>query len=493
MGLFLTLLYIFTAYMGPYTVWGPLADLHIEIVLAVLATIASLPNLGRAQLGKIPQGYALAGMVFAVFLSILFNVGIGSSISAVMGFVPCVFAFYLVVLNCRTRMHLQLLVATLVTVCFYVILKGHLALAAENYTSPFLMPQGNVEHSTFYRLRGMAFINDPNDFGQVLVSLIPCLFLFWRKGSFLRNVALVMVPSVILVYGMFLTHSRGGMVALLAVILFASRKKLGTVPAVIIAVVLFAAAGAVGWSGGRDVNMSEGEGRMEAWATGIQLLKTHPLFGVGMGRFTEFFYITAHNTIMVCAAETGMFGLFWWATFVFATVRDAVVTASGEEFSLRRKKKAEDPAPYEIGYSPSVPEPVTGLRWQPAGHPSDAMVGTTFHGAETVPAAPEAYAPPGFEEEEKRLSPEEARRVAALMPACLLGYLVAGWFLSRAYIMTLFIYGGMVQVVYRWALDQQLAPPRMSVGRVLKTGALGALGLILVVYIMLRAQHLMGH
>ncbi len=134
--------------------------------------------------------------------------------------------------------------------------------------------------------------------------------------------------------------------ALLAVILFASRKKLGTVPAVIIAVVLFAGAGAVGWSGGRDVSVEQGEGRMEAWATGIQLLKSHPLFGVGMGRFTEFFYITAHNTIMVCAAETGMFGLFWWATFVFATVRDAIVTASGEEFRLRKKKDTDEAESY---------------------------------------------------------------------------------------------------------------------------------------------------
>ncbi len=49
----------------------------------------------------------------------------------------------------------------------------------------------------------MAFINDPNDFGQVLVSLIPCLFLFWRKGSTFRNVVMVLVPSVILIYGCF--------------------------------------------------------------------------------------------------------------------------------------------------------------------------------------------------------------------------------------------------------------------------------------------------
>lgn len=496
MGLFLTLLYILTAYLGPETIWGPLYEFHIEIILATLATIASLNSLHRAKVGTIPQSYALIGMVFAVFLSVLFNVGAGLTVSVVMGFIPCVFAFFLIVLNCRTRLHLQLLVATLLIACFYVIARGQLALAAGDYTNPYLMPQGSEGGGFFYRLRGRAFINDPNDFSQVLVSLIPCLFIFWRKSSTPRNVFFVLIPSAILVYGMFLTHSRGGMVALLAVVLFASRKKIGTVPAVVIAGLLFVAASAVGWSGGRDVTMEAGEGRMEAWAEGINLLKTHPLFGVGMGRFTEFFYITAHNTVVVCAAEVGIFGLFWWATFLFATVRDSYVTATAGDSSKAKANEEAEALPYEMNYGRSVPGPVPSLRLQPAGHPTDSMVqdavpkGDKSQGV--VPVTAGAPYLPGFEEEQdERLPVEEVRRIAALMPFCLVGYLVAGWFLSRAYIMTLFIYGGMVQVIYRWALDQDLAPPRLSVGKFLKTGALGAAGLIFVVYMMLRIQHLM--
>jgi len=44
---------------------------------------------------------------------------------------------------------------------------------------------------------------------------------------------------------------------------------------------------------------------------------------------------------------------------------------------------------------------------------------------------------------------------------------------SRSY-NSLFIYGGMVQVIYRMALDQELAPPRMKFHKVVQYSAIGA-------------------
>ena len=90
------------------------------------------------------------------------------------------------------------------------------------------------------------------------------------------------------------------------------------------------------------------------------------------------------------------------------------------------------------------------------------------------------------------MDPEELRRISRLMLYSIVGYFVAGWFLSRAYIMTLFIYGGMVQVIYRMAMAQHLAPPRLRPGKVLKLSFAGAFGLVFLVYMMIRVQHLMG-
>ena len=40
-----------------------------------------------------------------------------------------------------------------------------------------------------------------------------------------------------------------------------------------------------------------------------------------------------------------------------------------------------------------------------------------------------------------------------------------GWFLSRAFVMTFFMLGGMVEVVYQMALDRGMIAPRLRLGR----------------------------
>src|SRR5580765_7751217 len=126
MGLFLTLLLILATYLGPETVWGSL----VQFILAGLATIASLPNLQRSRLLSIPQSYALAGMWVAVFLSAVMTGWLGAIPLALSNFIPNSFAYVLIVLSCRTRRHLQLVVAVLAAASIFTIIRGPLALTA---------------------------------------------------------------------------------------------------------------------------------------------------------------------------------------------------------------------------------------------------------------------------------------------------------------------------------------------------------------------------
>jgi hypothetical protein len=490
MGLFLTLLYILTAYLGPETLWGPLYEFHIEIILATLALAASIPRIQESKIFTIPQTFALLGMCVAVFCSMVMTGWLGSITPALLGFIPNAFTFFLVVVNFRTKRHLQLLALTFFVISGYTILRGYAALRAGDYLNPYLMPQGSEDGGYFYRLRGMAFINDPNDFAQVMVSLIPCMFFFWKKGNLPFNVLFVLAPVSWLVFGMYLTHSRGGIVALLAVVLFASRRKIGTIPAAIIAGGLFAITSVLGWSGGRDVSMEAGAGRMEAWAVGIDLLKSHPIFGVGFSRFSEYFYITAHNTVVVCAAELGMFGLFWWVMFILPTIRDAMVCTVEQN----TEPVEDDTFSYEraTGVRRNFQAP---MKWQ-GMQPAFAEKGSTAVLMEDSSLSDEAKIPLHLlmgSGERESLPKEEIHRLARLMLVSIVGYFVAGWFLSRAYIMTLFIYGGMVQVIYAMALSAGIAPPRMRAFKVVQYSALGSVGLILLVYLMLRFQHLTAH
>jgi hypothetical protein len=72
----------------------------------------------------------------------------------------------------------------------------------------------------------------------------------------------------------------------------------------------------------------------------------------------------------------------------------------------------------------------------------------------------------------------------------LTGYLVAGWFLSRAFIMTLFLLGGMTEAVYEMALRRGMIAPRLRHERVLSYSGLLAAALVLMLYLTVRVLHL---
>ncbi len=487
MGLFFTLLYIISAYLGPQTLFGSLADYHVAVIIAVLALVSSILSIQGSGIAGISQSFSLFMMSVAVFLSFIFNGLFGLAPGALLAFVPNAFIFYLIILNCKKKWHLQAIILALLFCCLFTLARGYLALNANDMTSPYLLAQGNDAGDLIIRIRGLSFINDPNDFAQLMVSLIPCLFFFWKKKSAFRNIIFVLLPVSALIYAMFLTHSRGAIVALLAVIVFAGRRKVGTITSAIGGGLLFIVATAIGWTGGRDISVEAGSDRLEAWSAGLQLIRSHPLFGVGFERFSEHNDITAHNTIVVCAAELGFFGLFFWVMYVLPTFRDTAVASKLPGDAFEQPEVEDTPFPAHLQRR-LTPAPAAALQHAPV-HLEFAMADAA--------ASPQTQTTPApyymGEDTSDALPAEEIGRLASIMTVSLLGYFVAGWFLSRAYVMTLFIYVGIAEVIYSMALSRGLVPPRMKILRLVKTAAYTSVGLIALVYIMLRLQRMMPH
>ena len=59
-----------------------------------------------------------------------------------------------------------------------------------------------------------------------------------------------------------------------------------------------------------DSDEESAQGRIQAWAAGIEMLKMNPLSGVGFGQFTEYNELVAHNSFVHTFAELGLLGAF---------------------------------------------------------------------------------------------------------------------------------------------------------------------------------------
>jgi hypothetical protein len=462
MGFVLTILYLVTAYLGPETLFGPLAAAHIGIIFAVLAVIVSVPILSESFLGKTSQSIALAGLAVSVALSILFTGWITGSFKSFFDFIPNAFAYFLVCLHCTSKKRLQILVLMLLFVCLFVIAHGYFDLQHQlvadttaqtdegdspDMVSDYLLAQKSDAGEWFYRIRGLDFINDPNDFAQVIVCVVPLVFIFWRPKRLVRNLFFVLVPVGVLLWGAFLTHSRGSVLAFLGMTIVAARRRIGTIPAALIAAVLFIGASALNFTGGRDISVDAGEGRTALWGESLELVKTHPLFGVGYGNLPGYIGHTAHNSIAVCAAELGIVGLYFWSLFLFPTVRDALVIGS--------PKQVTEAIPID----------------------ADAMPPPIVIGKVAGPAR-------------EQLSKNEINRLGRLMVLSLTGFLISGWFLSRAFTMTLFLLGGTAEVVFQIALQRGMVAPRLGLKPTLKYAVWFAISLLVLMNILLRTLNL---
>jgi len=170
------------------------------------------------------------------------------------------------------------------------------------------------------RLRALGFLNDPNDFAQALVALLPIAFLAWRPRSPFRILLLVLMPTAVLLWAVWLTRSRGGLIALVGLCWFAVSERLTPrwaslmrwvgIAGLLIVLIVFFRSGADG----------SAMGRLEAWSAGLQMLKGSPVWGVGFGTFGEEHELVAHNSFVHCFAELGLVGYFLWLGGIVATL-----------------------------------------------------------------------------------------------------------------------------------------------------------------------------
>lgn len=163
-----------------------------------------------------------------------------------------------------------------------------------------------------WQIRGIGNFDNPNDLAYSVVLIVPfAIGLFFTSKRILGKLAGIVLLAIA-VYCIYLTRSRGGQLALAFCLL--TWFYLWIESKAIRKLMLFAVAGLFLMV---LVNLNEGfrtdassMGRVEAWAAGMDMLKEHPIIGVGKGQFIEFHERDSHSSYVRAGAELGFLGLY---------------------------------------------------------------------------------------------------------------------------------------------------------------------------------------
>lgn len=336
---FIFLFYLFFLFLRPVELFAQwLEPYRPMMVLWIFAFCFSLFHVLRFRDAAATATHYLLlfFLMVAVAFSLFFKGRFGDGVAAVADFSASVLLFYLISFNVRSLKRLRAACFVILFCLLTLALVGIYSYHTGFMSQELVLQQGKDDSSIevpkerppipaedhsgafMWRVRGVGFFNDPNDFAQTLVMSLPMLWWFYRRGAWIRNLVFVGAPGVVIGYCVVLTNSRGALLGIASLMFFGIRNALGNFKTFMLLGVGGVGAMVVGATGGRGFSSKEesAEGRIDAWYEGFQMLKSSPLFGIGYNNFLDHHYLTAHNSFVLCFAEIGLFGYFVWVSLL---------------------------------------------------------------------------------------------------------------------------------------------------------------------------------
>ncbi|MEM9875428.1 MAG: O-antigen ligase family protein [Myxococcota bacterium] len=188
------------------------------------------------------------------------------------------------------------------------------------------------------RVRYAGVLHDPNEVALTVCAAIPLALGLYRRRK--RRLAYGVVFALMLGFAFMATiysQSRGGILVMLAAlgVFFIERFGLkGAVGGGLAGLPLLLLGGRSG--GSADASTNE---RIECWFTGMRMFVENPFVGVGYNRFTEHHHLTAHNSVVLAAAENGFVGLLLWTSVIYFALKmsyQARIQLKGPEKAVAR-------------------------------------------------------------------------------------------------------------------------------------------------------------
>ena len=291
-------------YIRPEDVFPALAGMRITLIISVVTLCGVWLQLFVKREKAVRTPFISMILGFAL-MTVLSTVAGGNPIDAFLDNSKLVI-LVLLVLNLVTTPQRYTVFRNAV-----LVFTAYLAVSAIYlyFTGSFMADSGTD------RATGAGLFSNPNDLACAIVPGIGLAILGFIQTRKLTRILYAGLIGLI-VWCIMLTNSRGGMLGMLVVsagfiIAFQRNKLKAAVMAAMVAFLFLTV------SHGRIVNFDNKEGsansRIGFWGNAVMQLVRHPLTGVGYLQFPNVNDgMNAHNTFVICFAELGLPGYFFW-------------------------------------------------------------------------------------------------------------------------------------------------------------------------------------
>lgn len=340
MKFFFTCLFVALYLIRPFEFLPSLYGSPILLIVGCLGLLSVLFPLINGQTKWCETDTFMLGFMVAILFSHASHFYLGGVIASFENFLPVFLGYFLVSFAVTTRKQIVFMCYLIAVCTCFIAVEGCLEhsrgisyFGIEPLWQNYSVDGQRLTHN---RIKWLGPFSDPNDLALLFVVPIPLLL-----SRFKRSKVVSLVALVLLVLGIFYTNSRGGMLSLFVAIscyfVLRYRNKTGLIVGGLLGLLLLV----LGPSRVGQISAGEGSayGRLEAWYEGFQMFKHNPLFGVGMGRFTDFNELTAHNSFVLVMAELGLFGLFFFTGLFWIPLKKLKALLWGE---LRNKLAIDD-------------------------------------------------------------------------------------------------------------------------------------------------------
>ena len=398
-----------------------------------------------------PQ-YAVLLLFFVVMMvSHVFNGYFGGAVVQLNKFAPVLLAFVVFANGLDSRARILKIMAMFALCAAIISIHGIEQVKLGTGWTGIGLSQGT-------RIQYVGIFNDPNDLGMLFVACVPmAVFLGSRGGMMGLRRLFWWIVAGILVYGIYLTDSRGTLLGLLLVMGLYVWQTRGVFVAGVLGTMAVGVLLALPSRFNEiDVEEASAQGRVDSWYEGVQMFIGHPIFGVGPDMYSDYHHLTAHNSFVLVMAETGIIGYTLWLAFILYGFRMMWAASRGMGQPAVRDEEALEA---ELDAAAA------------AGEDVDALLAA---------------------EDAREASIAEGRGIAMALMLSLTGFFTCAFFLSRSYVVILYLLAAVVVAHY---VDMRRDDPSLPHFTLSKDflllpiiGVVATIGLMVVVKVLLVIQ-----